>query len=492
MGWRQRVAAFALAGAVALASGFGATPAFAATELDGSVSYIHSCPQCNGLPHGLEGAAAPGGGYYTVNVAFLAEDLFGDTNARIASFETEGNGACFRIEKTRLPGTDDVEQDAISVTATDAPGEAVITVTSDGGATATCRVTAVDHSSDADALAAATHFKPVDHIDVYFPSDNYVFDITTGGDQGYSVGYDLMSKDNDGYVAATWENVDYTSSDESVLRFTDDAGSFEIVGTGEATITVTCNDPLNGNVITGTSTIKVVEGSSPEMPSIIDVPGMSDSSSVIVSGEGEKFDQLKNLMESEVLQLEVQKSSDISEPQQHAIAVLGETRDVLDTFDINLVDASTSDIVSVSSGDGLWLTVRIPLTEAMAAENPENLVVYYLSPDGSMHEMETFVENGYLCFVTDHLSTYAVTTKKSVDEKPQEEEETERPNEEEGPKDEVTEDTGVDSTKEEKREAKSGGDALAKTGDPALAVIAVAATGSIAAFAGAAAHRRRG
>ena len=106
--------------------------------------------------------------------------------------------------------------------------------------------------------------------------------------------------------------------------------------------------------------------------------------------------------------------------------------------------------------------------------------------------MTTFVENGYLCFVTDHLSTYAVTTTKSVDEKPQEEEETERPNEEEGPKDEVTEDTGVNSAKEEKHEAKSDGDALAKTGDPALAVIAVAATGSIAAFAGAAAHRHRG
>lgn len=463
----------AAAAAVVLAvSPVAVPPVFAAESLEDTVQYLHSCPQCNGLPHGLVDANTPDGGYYSRNVAFLASDLFGDPSVGIADFAIEGDGACVGVEKVRLPDNDGVEQDAISATAIDAPGTVTITVTGTNGVEVTCKVTSEDLSNDDAAVAAAQHFQPVASIEIYTPYDGQNMMIGEDGGHGHSVGFTIFDANRNDYVAATWEDVTFASSNENVLRFTDDLGSFELVGVGTATITITCVDPLNGNTVKGSATINVLDPASPE-DQIVNVSGTTanESASMTIWGAAQHITAFLEKTQGMNLKLDVQAkgAEQLGAPQQNAVTILNQTRNVLGTYDINLMNVFDMSTVPVVSDDGLILTVRIPLTEAMAAENPDNLVVYYLSPDGTMQVVDTFVENGCICFTTSHLSTYAVTSVKSQGQKPQEEQQTDQ----------------------SKTEQKKDEGTLANTGDAALVMTGLAVAGSAVAFAGAAAARRR-
>ncbi len=463
----------AAAAAVALAaSPVAVPPAFAAEPLESTVAYLHSCPQCNGLPHGLVGAPTPDGGFYAVNAAFRASDLFGDPNVGIAEFTVEGDGACVGVEKVRLSDNDGVEQDAISATAIDAPGAVTITVTGTDGAKVTCKVTSKDLSNDATAVAAAQHFQPVASIEIYSPYDGQNMTLGEDGGHGHSVGFTIFDANRNDYVAATWEDVTFASSNENVLRFTDDLGSFELVGVGTATITLTCVDPLSGKTVEGSATINVLDPASPEGQTV-NVSGTTsnEGASMTIWGAAQHITAFLEKTQNMNLKLDVQAkgAEQLGAPQQNAVTILNQTRNVLGTYDINLMNVFDMSTVPVASDDGLLLTVRIPLTEAMAAENPENLVVYYLSPDGTMQVVDTFVENGCICFATSHLSTYAVTSVKSQGQKPQDESKQE----------------------ETKTEQKKDEGTLANTGDAALVMTGLAAAGSAVAFAGAAAACRR-
>ena len=292
------------------------------------------------------------------------------------------------------------------------------------------------------------------------------------GGNGYSVGFTIFDANRNDYVAATWEDVTYASSDESVLRFTDAYGSFELVGTGTATITLSCVDPLSGNTVKESATINVLDPASPE-DQIVNVSGTSsnEGASMTIWGAAQHINAFLEKTQGMNLKLDVQAkgAEQLDAPQQNAVTILNQTRNVLGTYDINLMNVFDMSTVPVVSDDGLVFTVRIPLTEAMAAENPDNLVVYYLSPDGTMQVVDTFVENGCICFATSHLSTYAVTSVKSQGQKPQNE-----------PKQEET-----------KTEQKKDEGILANTGDAALLMIGLAAAGSAVAFAGADACRRK-
>ena len=66
--------------------------------------------------------------------------------------------------------------------------------------------------------------------------------------------------------------------------------------------------------------------------------------------------------------------------------------------------------------------VRIPLP---AGANPDSTLVFYLDSDGNSTPMNSFIEDGYICFTTAHFSTYVVLDESSKTEEPSTEPNTE-------------------------------------------------------------------
>lgn len=113
------------------------------------------------------------------------------------------------------------------------------------------------------------------------------------------------------------------------------------------------------------------------------------------------------------LALVVQSAQDLTEAAQKAIASLqdaqGNVAGVLDVF----FRGGTGDGVSVDlSDDGLSMTVRVRMTDAMRALDAATLKVSHVADDGAVESKRTWVEGDDLCFVTEHFSMYVVTGSK--------------------------------------------------------------------------------
>lgn len=149
-------------------------------------------------------------------------------------------------------------------------------------------------------------------------------------------------------------------------------------------------------------------------------------------------------------------------------------------------------ILDVGSDDGLSITVRLSLTDEMRAALAagEDLTVWYLADGGtSMSSCETWVEDGALCFRTDHLSTFVLFASGGSDDPTGDGADTEP---EDGPGAKPGDDDG--DTGEGADGGKGAGesdDGLPQTGDAGTAAAIASAAGALTVLAGGAAARRR-
>ena len=79
------------------------------------------------------------------------------------------------------------------------------------------------------------------------------------------------------------------------------------------------------------------------------------------------------------------------------------------SYDITIVNANGE---TVQPND--TVTVKIPVPEAL--EGSAAYYVYHQAPDGALTDMHAVYEDGCVTFVTDHFSTYILTTEKLTDD----------------------------------------------------------------------------
>ncbi len=155
------------------------------------------------------------------------------------------------------------------------------------------------------------------------------------------------------------------------------------------------------------------------------------------------------------LNLVVAAVAQLTEPAKQAVdQLLADGAKVADTFDIHLSKDNGEEIVVGKDQSGkLVMTVKIRLTDSMneLLSQGMNLQVHYVGPDGTIEDKQTWVEDGHLLFITEHFSDYVVTGQP--------------------PKQDA-------SGQDVKPLAKTGGSALAATGDASAPV----AAGSFAAL----------
>ena len=149
-------------------------------------------------------------------------------------------------------------------------------------------------------------------------------------------------------------------------------------------------------------------------------------------------------------------------------------------------------IIGVEPGDGLSITVRLSLTDEMRAALAagEDLTVWYLADDGAaMSSCETWVEDGTLCFRTDHLSTFVLFASDGSDDPTDDGTDT-KP--EDGPGTKPGDDDGdTDDGADGGKDTDESDDGLPQTGDAGLVAAFASAAGALTVLAGGAAARRR-
>lgn len=249
--------------------------------------------------------------------------------------------------------------------------------------------------------------------------------------------------------------VAWTSSDPSAVTVKD--GVVTPLKAGVATITATCGDK------TATCTVNVAERV------IAGVAG-SDGTDVKVSAEN---NVAAELVRNGSISLMVEEPTALSDAAKATIAGLeqGSTK-VAETLDIKLL--KNGEVIEDYDGSASFV-VRVKMTAAMKAL--ANIKVLYVGEDGATEAMDTWVEGDYLCFRTTHFSTYVVTG--------------DQPAQPAGPS-QPTQPTQatVTTTKTTKVAKKGSHDALANTGDRAMAASAVAAMAGLTLLAAMALRKR--
>ena len=107
---------------------------------------------------------------------------------------------------------------------------------------------------------------------------------------------------------------------------------------------------------------------------------------------------------------------------QQGVLPEGTTFEVDDVFDgtcftllnreMGNVESTMYNITPKADGENVqpngWVLVRLPLP---AGYDPANVSIYYISTDtGVIERMDSYIEDGYICFQTNHFSVYAIVT----------------------------------------------------------------------------------
>lgn len=183
------------------------------------------------------------------------------------------------------------------------------------------------------------------------------------------------------------------------------------VGVGSAVAEMQIANPEDpGNpIIADTMTITVLGE---------EVASSSDDSVVSAAVEASNLATLEAVRaaveaaDDKQLVLSVQDVADLTEAARASIVSLasGETH-IAGQFDIHFATASSGQevVINKDADDNLLMTVRIALTDAMKALDPSTLTVWYVADDGTTEKKTTWVEDGNLCFTTEHFSNYVVT-----------------------------------------------------------------------------------
>ncbi len=122
----------------------------------------------------------------------------------------------------------------------------------------------------------------------------------------------------------------------------------------------------------------------------------------------------------------------ISLNTQQGVLPEGTTFEVDDVFDgtyftllnreLGNVESTMYNITPKADGENMqpdgWVLVRLPLP---AGYDPANVNIYYISTEtGVIERMDSYIEDGYICFQTNHFSVYAIVDASSPAETPTE------------------------------------------------------------------------
>lgn len=221
--------------------------------------------------------------------------------------------------------------------------------------------------------------------------------VTVGDMDSFALSAKADPVDGDGADAIVW-----ASSNESVATVGPD-GTVEIKGVGSAFITASaggksaaCSLAVNPAVIeaeTGNSGfVASVEISDPTLAKEMKKAQAEGDLSLVV----QRIDKLTGAVKDAVDMLTSSGSS------------------VAESFDVHFVKNDGEEVSINGQGGKTAITVKVKITDAMRALQPDSLKVHFVGDDGVVEDKDTWIEGDYLCFATEHFSTYVVTGKPMV------------------------------------------------------------------------------
>lgn len=320
------------------------------------------------------------GGSAKVEITVSGE-LPGEVDIFAEDFVVEGEGSFHQGVWSNADGSE-----VFSVEKDDSGEGICYVVTALGTGSGTIRFSAASDGATAYTTVPVTVTNPAQSVVL---SEEAVQ--KTVGDGSFELAVTVDPVDADGAG-----NVKWTSSDESVA--TVDDGVVTLHKAGSATIAAQVGDVTASCALTvGAKEIASTGSESSYQGGVI----ATDSATA------NKLEEI--VQENGDLVLVVQAAQELTEAEQSAIASLetGKTKvaDVIDVF----FRGEKGEVSVDLSDDGLSMTVRVVMTDAMKALDPATLKVSYVSEDGSLEPKPTWVEGDVLCFTTEHFSTYVIT-----------------------------------------------------------------------------------
>lgn len=157
----------------------------------------------------------------------------------------------------------------------------------------------------------------------------------------------------------------------------------------------------------GTMTIHVVDPSTPTVKATAD----SVTSGAILKSTEEFAGILEDNPNINLVILDsVAKTDAMKDELDYLTATLAEEdgkERAYELLDLHLVDEDGK-VVPVASDDGASMVVRVELTGAAKTFDPDTIEVFYIGKDGESDYKTSWVADGYLYFITDHFSDYAI------------------------------------------------------------------------------------
>lgn len=316
------------------------------------------------------------------------------------------------IAQGALPGEVDAHEAKLTVEGdgtfandvwSDASGNQVLSVkesVSADGMSRTCTITALGTGKGTlvyETQQGESKVRGVVAVSVTNPAQSVTLSETsksvTVGDVAFTLSATVNPADADGA-----DNIVWSTSDAKVATVA--GGVVSPVSAGAASITAKVGDA------SATCTVTVA---SKKIASATSESNVEVSVDVTDVAAAEKLDKITE-ENGGTLVLLVQDAQDLTEAAQKAVESLQtENGKVADVLDISFQNGEGDEVKVDLSDDGLTMTVRVKMTDAMRALDPTTLKVVYVADDGTTQTKTTWVEGDNLCFTTEHFSTYAVT-----------------------------------------------------------------------------------
>ena len=528
MDLKRRFASVAIAGSLAFTGAFAAMPAFArggeptaeaseatpqvtdqaATQADAAIEVqlyaLSSCPIC-GKSHSV--IPVEGGDLsITDHRSFTAEELFGeDSGLQVDVTNMEQTGDC--VEPYLTDGS-------FATLYGVKGGETTVTLHAAGSDEAVqVHVTVNDISGDDAMLDQVKHYQPFADVEFLSPTDGQIVDMKylPPDFPVIQVNYQLTGEDGTDDLLDIGD-VTYFSSDSSVAEPYPEGYGFKVNGTGTVILTVNIHDRLGSSSFANSFTVSIIDSAAESTGlTFMDVDGRIKGT-VDITGSGEAIGGLVDVGAS----LKVDEVAEASGSLTDSVAAIEQQGNtIMGVYDISFVDSDGREI-PIGSEDGFTMTVRLPFFDQANAGTLNDAQVYYVSGDGTYAPIDTWIENGCVCFTTTHLSTYVVSQSDKQAEKPEDDqkpEDEQKPGDEQAPAGEQNpgnEQTPAGEQEPGDEQKPAGemrpateqpeavadgveveGETLPQTGDATLLMSGLAFAGSIVAFAGATVTRRR-
>lgn len=244
--------------------------------------------------------------------------------------------------------------------------------------------------STASQICTVTVTNPVQSVTLSETSKT----VTVGEVDSFRLSAVVDPADGDGANEVSW-----SSSNEAVATVAAD-GTVSIKKAGAASITATSGGKSASCALTVNPAIVQAESGDAGFTVSVEVsdPQLAKELQKAQGGDG--------------LNLAVQAVDQLVGPAKDAVSTLtaaGST--IAETFDVHFEKGNGEEIVLNGKDGKTLITVKVKMTAAMKALAPESLKVHFIGDDGTVEDKDTWVDGEYLCFTTEHFSTYAVTGK---------------------------------------------------------------------------------